>query len=182
LAYHRGEGLDALEDALDAALAFLAPYSLLPFADLEARLGALREAARAQARWKFGDDIWTLYDLRAAAWAALEPVQRVLIAADAMSRERRAAGDPPAPTPGNVDPKVLARALLLSPERLTIPQIAARVGLSRQALYDDTGFRYAAERAGVLKPRAKRGDRGANVPRGHRAKDGRIEAYDEEDE
>lgn len=75
------------------------------------------------------------------------------------------------------DPETHAIALLVKRPDLTIPKIAKAVGVSRQTLYGWPHFRMAAEKAGKLKPR---GSRERAAPRGHKSKDGRVEAYSEE--
>jgi hypothetical protein len=75
-----------------------------------------------------------------------------------------------------LDPESHAIALLFRESNLSLPQIANRVGVSRQTLYDWPKFREAAERAGKLKPR---GPKSPGPRRGHKSADGRIEAYDD---
>jgi hypothetical protein len=81
----------------------------------------------------------------------------------------------PSATP-QLDPEAHAIALLFKEPSWDIQRIAATVGVCRQSLYKMPKFRVAAEGAGKIKPRVKPNDE--DVPRGHKAKDGHIEAVD----
>ncbi len=75
----------------------------------------------------------------------------------------------------------LAMSVLAAHPRPTLEQIAAAVGVRRQRLYDSPEFkvfRDAAERVGLMKPRAKRG----TVRRGSKTADGCIEAHADRDD
>jgi hypothetical protein len=81
-------------------------------------------------------------------------------------------------TESGLDKETHGIVILAKEPNLTIPQIAARLGICRQTLYKMKGFRDQAEKQGKIKSRGQK----AAVRRGHKTKDGRVEAYQEEDE
>jgi hypothetical protein len=100
-----------------------------------------------------------------------------------------AVGPPTIPTPAlapasgesapEIDLEAKALALLFQHPDWSILQIAQLLGVDRRTPYKWDKFRNAAEAAGRLKPRGRK-DR--TPRRGHKDRDGRVEAYADEDE
>jgi hypothetical protein len=82
-------------------------------------------------------------------------------------------------TAGKIDLEAQALALLLRHKDWSLAQIADHIGVDRKTLYKWKDFREAAQLAGRLKPRGPK-DRAPR--RGHKTRDGRVEAYSEEDD
>src|SRR5262249_54948254 len=83
--------------------------------------------------------------------------------------------------PQQPDQCTLAIAMLAEKPTPKIKAIASRLGVNREALYHNSAFakfREIAEKLGVMK---SKGDP-STVRRGHKAKDGSIEAYEDEQE
>src|SRR5262249_8682937 len=87
----------------------------------------------------------------------------------------------PAPdeNPPAVDLEAQAIALPFKHPDWSIAQIADALKVARKTLYKWPRFRAAAESCGRMKPR---GPKGRTPPRGHKTRDGRVEAYAREDE
>lgn len=75
-----------------------------------------------------------------------------------------------------IDLESQALALLFRFPDLSVADIAAKLCVNRQTLYKWAKFRVAAEKAGKMRPR---GPRSGRIRRGHKSKDGTIEAYDD---
>jgi hypothetical protein len=73
-----------------------------------------------------------------------------------------------------LEPEILAIALLVKHRDWSLAQIADRLGVDRKTLYKWEGFRDAAEKAGKLTPR-----RGGlrSLPHGHKTEGRTVEAY-----
>jgi hypothetical protein len=78
-----------------------------------------------------------------------------------------------------VKPQMLALMILAENPKLSMTDIAKQVGVSRQTLYKPKwkGFR---KRFKEMRPTSSGHDT-QHLPRGHKAKDGSIEAYDDDD-
>lgn len=76
------------------------------------------------------------------------------------------------------DPETTAIALLWKEPNLSISEIADRVHVDRSTLYRWPAFFDAATRAGKINPK---GDK-SKVKRGHKTKDGTVEAYSDDDD
>jgi hypothetical protein len=117
---------------------------------------------------------WPTVDERAILGQLRQKLTEALSHAGRDAAPVRHADAPGAPEAKPADPEAHAIALLFKHPHLTIPEIAAQVGVTRQTLYDWPKFRQAAEKADKLKPR---GPKGQGPRRGHKTKDRRIEAY-----
>jgi hypothetical protein len=77
-----------------------------------------------------------------------------------------------------IDLEAQALALLFQQPEWSVAQIADNVSVSRTTPYKWEKFRQAAELKGLLKPR---GPKAGPPRRGHKTRDGQVEAYDQED-
>ncbi len=73
-----------------------------------------------------------------------------------------------------IDLEVQGIALLFKHEHWSLAEIAEQLKVDRKTLYKWKKFRQAAELCGRLKPR---GPKDAAPPRGHKTRDGQVEAY-----
>ena len=73
-----------------------------------------------------------------------------------------------------IDLEVQGIALLFKHEDWSLAEIAEHLRVDRKTLYKWKKFRQAAELCGRLKPR---GPKDAGPPRGHKTRDGQLEAY-----
>ena len=94
------------------------------------------------------------------------------------SVKETATAPPPEPEP-IIDLESQALALLIQRDDWSVAQIAKHLGVDRKTPYKWKKFRIAAERVGKMKPH---GPKGRNPRRGHKTRDGRVEAYQDEDE
>jgi hypothetical protein len=78
-----------------------------------------------------------------------------------------------------IDQESQAIALLFQYQDWSVARIADYLGVSRQTLYKWDKFREAAELSGRLKPR---GPKVGKPRRGHKTRDGRVEAYQDDGE
>jgi hypothetical protein len=86
-------------------------------------------------------------------------------------------GDSPDPTE-RIELEDLALSLLFKHPDWTVAQIADRLKVDRKTPYKWEKFRKAAELQGKLKPR---GQKERTLRRGHKTRDGQVEAYQDED-
>jgi hypothetical protein len=78
-----------------------------------------------------------------------------------------------------IDLEAQGLALLFQHPDWSVPQIADHLKVNRKTPYKWKKFRNAAESQGKLKPR---GPKDRKLRRGHKTRDGQVEAYADEDE